>query len=150
VTVRLRPMRQADVEAVLPLAQQLFAGDPPWTAAQFESELSGVPDTRWYVVAETDAQVVGYAGLMQAGETADVQTLAVAPQYQRSGIATALLTAIIAEAERRGLRALLLEVRAENEAALALYARHGFEQISRRRGYYDAGRADALVLRRPL
>jgi [ribosomal protein S18]-alanine N-acetyltransferase len=87
---------------------------------------------------------------MQAGETADVQTLAVAPQYQRSGIATALLTAIIAEAERRGLRALLLEVRAENEAALALYARHGFEQISRRRGYYDAGRADALVLRRPL
>lgn len=150
MTVRLRPMRQADVEAVLPLAQQLFAGDPPWTAAQFESELSGVPDTRWYVVAETDAQVVGYAGLMQAGETADVQTLAVAPQYQRSGIATALLTAIIAEAERRGLRALLLEVRAENEAALALYARHGFEQISRRRGYYDAGRADALVLRRPL
>jgi ribosomal-protein-alanine N-acetyltransferase len=143
-------MRQADVEVLVPLAQQLFPGDPPWTTGQFQSELSGVPDTRWYVVAETDSQVVGYAGLMVAGETAELQTLAVAPVHQRRGIATMLLAALIAEAQLRGARALMLEVRAENEAALGLYTRHRFEQISRRRGYYDAGRTDALVLRRSL
>jgi ribosomal-protein-alanine N-acetyltransferase len=143
-------MRSADVQSLVRLALELFAGDPPWSAEHFESELAGVPDTRWYVVAEVDGNIAGYAGLMVTGETADIQTLAVAPDYQRRHIGTALLIALIDEATRRGARRLLLEVRADNEAALALYTQQGFEQISRRRGYYDAGRVDALVLCRNL
>jgi ribosomal-protein-alanine N-acetyltransferase len=143
-------MYRADVETLALLARELFAGDPPWTAEHFESELAGIPDTRWYLVAEVDGQVAGYAGLMTAGDTADVQTLAVAPAYQRHGIATTLLAALAEEATRRGAGTLWLEVRADTEAGLALYTRHDFEQISRRRGYYDAGRVDALVLRRRL
>jgi ribosomal-protein-alanine N-acetyltransferase len=150
VTIRLRAMRPADIESLVPLAQELFAGDPPWSAEQFESELADISETRWYLVAEVSGQLAGYAGLMVAGDTADVQILAVAPAHQRRGIATALLDALISEAGRRGAGAVLLEVRADNEAALALYTRHDFEQISRRRGYYDAGRVDALILRRYL
>ena len=148
--VRLRPMRSNDVDALVVLAQVLFAGDPPWSAEHFETELAGVPETRWYVIAEVDGDVAGYAGLMAAADTADVQALAVAPAYQRRGIGTTLLTAVIDEATRRRVGALLLEVRADNDPALAIYRRHGFEQISRRRGYYDGGRVDALVLRRVL
>jgi [ribosomal protein S18]-alanine N-acetyltransferase len=143
-------MQQADVESLVALAQQLFAGDPPWTAEHFESELAGVPDTRWYVVAEAESQVAAYAGLMVSGDTADVQTLAVTPAFQRRGMGTMLLAALIKEANRRGASTLLLEVRADNDAALALYTRHDFRQISRRRGYYDTGRVDALILRRAL
>jgi [ribosomal protein S18]-alanine N-acetyltransferase len=87
---------------------------------------------------------------MSAADTADVQTLAVAPAYQRRGIGTTLLTAVIDEATRRRVGALLLEVRSDNDPALALYRRHGFERISRRGGYYDGGKVDALVLRRVL
>jgi len=148
--VGLRPMRPADIEDLVGLAQQLFAGDPPWSAEHFESELAGVPDTRWYIVAEIDGQLAGYAGLAVTGEAADVQILAVAQTYQRRRIGTTLLEAVMKEAKRRGAGRLLLEVRADNEAALALYMRHRFEQISRRRGYYNAGRVDALVLRRVL
>lgn len=150
MTVRLRPMRQADIEILVGLAQQLFAGDPPWSAEHFEAELAGVPATRWYLVAEVDGQLAGYAGLMVTGETADVQTLAVAPAHQRRRLGSTLLATLMEEAKRRGASSLLLEVRADNEAALTLYTRHHFEQISRRRGYYDAGRVDALVLRRGL
>jgi [ribosomal protein S18]-alanine N-acetyltransferase len=150
VNVRLRPMRLSDVEQLVVLAQDLFADDPPWSAAHFESELSGVPQTRWYAVAEVDEMTAGYAGLMFSGDTADIQTLAVAPGHQRRGIGTILLSALVDEANRRQASALLLEVRADNEAALALYTRHHFGQISRRRGYYDTGRVDALVLRRTL
>ena len=62
---------------------------------------------------------------------------------------------MIAEAGLRGAEALLLEVRADNEPAQALYAKHGFEHIHTRRGYYpSAGRGepavDALIMRRPL
>jgi [ribosomal protein S18]-alanine N-acetyltransferase len=74
----------------------------------------------------------------------------VAQTYQRRRIGTTLLEAVMKEAKRRGAGRLLLEVRADNEAALALYMGHRFEQISRRRGYYNAGRVDALVLRRVL
>jgi hypothetical protein len=45
-------MRLADIDAVLPLERELFAGDPPWSAEIFRSELAGMPATRWYVVAE--------------------------------------------------------------------------------------------------
>jgi [ribosomal protein S18]-alanine N-acetyltransferase len=150
VTVQFRPMRSADVQSLVLLAQEVFADDPPWTAEHFEAELAGVPDTRWYVIAEVDRHIAGYAGLMVTGDMAEIQTLAVTPGHQRRHIGTALLIALIDEATRRGARRLLLEVRADNEAALALYTQHGFEQITRRRGYYDAGRADALVLQRLL
>jgi [ribosomal protein S18]-alanine N-acetyltransferase len=94
--------------------------------------------------------VVGYAGLLVSADTADVQTLAVSPGRQRQGLGSALLAALVEEAQRRGIHEVLLEVRADNAPALRLYARHGFEQIARRRGYYRAGRTDGLVLRRRL
>jgi [ribosomal protein S18]-alanine N-acetyltransferase len=143
-------MLSHDVEAVMSLEKELFAGDPPWSAEQFHSELAHVPATRWYVVAEDAAEVVGYAGLLVNADTADVQTLAVAPGRQRQGLGSAVLAALIEEAQRRGVREVLLEVRADNAPALRLYARHGFEEITRRRGYYRAGRTDGLVLRRRL
>ena len=143
-------MRWWDVEVVLPIEADVFAGDPPWTAEMFWSELAGVPDTRWYVVAEIDGELAGYAGLLVGADTADVQTLAVAPTHQRRGVGGTLLDALIAESRARGAREVLLEVRADNEPALALYGRYGFERLARRRGYYGGGRHDGLVLRRRL
>lgn len=157
MSYRLRPMRWWDIDAILPIEAELFAGDPPWTAELFWSELAGVPGTRWYVVAEHDAEIAGYAGLMltpgvlavgAAVDSADIQTLAVAPAHQGRGLGTTLLSALLGEAAGRGAREVLLEVRADNAPALALYGRHGFERLSRRRGYYDGGRVDGWVLRR--
>jgi ribosomal-protein-alanine N-acetyltransferase len=145
VTVALRPMRWWDIEAILPLERELFRYDP-WSAEQFWSELAGVPATRWYVVAEDAGEVVGYAGLATAGEEADVQTLAVCRSRQRTGVGSALLDALLAEAARRGCRRVFLEVRADNAAAIALYERRGFERVALRRAYYADG-ADALVMR---
>jgi ribosomal-protein-alanine N-acetyltransferase len=149
VSVHLRALRWWDVESVLPLERELFGGDPPWTAEQFWSELAHVPDTRWYVAAEDGGDLVGYAGLRASGpgDPADVQTIAVAPGHQRRGVGTMLMAALIDEAGRRATGDLLLEVRADNAAALEFYARHGFEQIAVRRRYYRDG-ADGLVLRR--
>lgn len=146
--VTLRPMRWWDVEPVVGLERVLFPHDA-WSAETFWSELAGVPETRHYVVAVAGDEVVGYAGLFAADHhQGDVQTVAVASDRQGQGIGDVLLRALLDEAGRRGCTETLLEVRADNEAAQRLYARHGFERIGVRRGYYQPGGVDALVLRR--
>jgi ribosomal-protein-alanine N-acetyltransferase len=145
--VTLRPLRWWDVEAVQALDAELF-GPTAWTAATFWSELAAGP-TRWYVVAEDDAGgLAGYAGLLVPGPEADVQTIAVAPAAQGRGVGALLLRALTERAAGSGASSLLLEVRADNAPAIALYAREGFEKISVRRRYYQPGDVDAWIMRR--
>ena len=143
--VVLRPMRWWDTAAVHDLERDLFPRDP-WSAQALWSELAGVPETRWYLVAVRDGDVVGYAGVLLSPPEADVQTLAVAAAAQHSGLGGRLLAALVAEARRRGCRSMMLEVGADNEAALQLYRRSGFQAVARRSRYYPDG-TDALVMR---
>lgn len=149
--VRLRRMRWWDVEHLLPVERELF-GPTAWSAETFWSELAH-PDTRWYLIAE-DAEsgdLLGYAGLLVSGGVGgpegDVQTVAVAPAAQGRGVGRFLLRAVIAEAARRTVTSLLLEVRADNDAAVRLYRSEGFERVSVRRAYYQPGDVDAWILR---
>lgn len=144
----LRRMRWWDLEAAHRIETELFPD--AWSLEQFWSELAHVPETRHYLVADLDGEVVGYAGLICTGHQADVQTLAVARAQQGTGLGRRLLDALLAEARRRGAGEVLLEVRADNEAAQALYARAGFERIAVRRRYYPPDGTDAYVLRRRL
>ena len=146
--VRLRPMRWWDVESVLPLERDLF-GPSAWSAETFWSELAH-PRTRWYVVAalaDDPARPIGYAGLLAPDTEADVQTIAVATQAQGRGVGGILIDALIAEAARRSAGSVLLEVRANNEPAIALYTKRGFERIAIRRRYYQPEDVDAWVMR---
>src|SRR3954451_833484 len=148
MSVALRPMRWWDIETVLPLENDLFT-EQPWSAAGFWSELAGVPETRWYVVAEDHAGPSGYAGLFATEHEADVQTVAVRRDRQGQGLGDQLVRALLDEARRREVRRVVLEVRDGNLAAQKLYARHGFASMGRRRGYYGPG-LDAVVMERHL
>ena len=141
----LTPMRWWHVAAVVPIERELFAPEP-WSERLFWSELGQV-DTRHYLVALDDGQVVGWAGLCDYPDEAFVQTLAVAPAAQGTGLGARLLVALLEEAARRGQRTVSLEVRADNAPAQRLYARHGFTRTAVRRGYYPGG-VDGLVLTR--
>jgi ribosomal-protein-alanine N-acetyltransferase len=150
-TAILRPMRWWDIEVLPSIEQGLFGADG-WSAEQFWSELAGVPGSRWYLVAAeagpAGEEVVGYAGLASAADVADVQTMAVRPDRQGQGLGGLLLDALLTEAARRGCGEVFLEVRRDNAAARALYARREFTQVAVRARYYGDG-TDALVLRRP-
>jgi [ribosomal protein S18]-alanine N-acetyltransferase len=147
VTVTLRPMTSADIAAVLLLEEQLF-GDEAWSRAMLQGELADQPRNRHYLVAEQDGAVVGYAGLLVAAHQADVLTLAVACEHWGRGTGSALLEALLTEAQRRGCTEVFLEVRTDNLRAQRLYRRYGFTGIGIRRGYYQPSGTDALVMRR--
>jgi len=142
--VALRSMTVQDVPAVHELERRLFPADA-WPLQMFLDELGQV-ETRHYLVAESEGQIVGYAGLMCIEPIADVQTLAVVPECEGKGIGSALLTALIQEGRRRRAADILLEVRADNPRAQQLYVRFGFEQIHVRPRYYRDG-VDALIMR---
>ena len=146
MSVTLRDMTRADLPAVLAMEEELFAPDT-WTAAMYRDELS-LTDTRHYLVAVDEAgAVVGYAGLIAYPEEAHIATIGVTTTAQGQGIGARLLDTLLAEADTRS-RVVLLEVRADNEVAQALYRRRGFTEIGRRRGYYQPSNTDAVVMSR--
>jgi ribosomal-protein-alanine N-acetyltransferase len=140
-------MRWWDIEPVMSLERTLFAEDA-WTDTMFWSELAE-RKTRHYLVADDDDAVVGYAGLCAYSvDQSYVQTIAVEPTRQGTGLGSRLLDALLTESDGRGCRHVDLEVRADNATAIALYESRGFRQVALRRGYYQPSGADALVMRR--
>jgi ribosomal-protein-alanine N-acetyltransferase len=144
--MELTRMRWWHLDDVLTLEQDLFVDDR-WTERTYWSEL-GRLDPRHYLVAVDGEAVQGYAGLCDYPDEAFVQTLAVARAAQGRGLGASLLQALLDEATRRGQRRVLLEVRADNAPAIALYERFGFRRTGVRRGYYQPSGADALVMTR--
>ncbi|GAA3073044.1 ribosomal protein S18-alanine N-acetyltransferase [Streptomyces roseofulvus] len=146
----LREMRWWDLPQVLALEADLFPEDA-WSEGMFWSELAharGPAATRRYVVAETPAgKLAGYAGLAAAGGLGDVQTIAVAREQWGTGLGARLLTDLLQHATAFECDEVLLEVRVDNTRAQRLYERFGFEPIGFRRGYYQPGNVDALVMR---
>ncbi|MET7473071.1 ribosomal protein S18-alanine N-acetyltransferase [Streptomyces sp. NPDC005648] len=157
VTARLREMRWWDIDPVLELEKDLFPEDT-WSRGMFWSELAharGAEATRRYVVAEDGDRLVGYAGLAVSGTTsdtgfaavADIQTIAVARDHWGTGLGGLLLTELLRAATDFECAEVMLECRIDNIRAQKLYERFGFEGIGFRRGYYQPGNVDALVMR---
>ena len=142
-------MTTADLDSILELERALF-GEEAWSRQMLAGELSQQPASRYYFVAEDAGVIVGYAGLLAAGDQADVLTIAVASARWGRGIGSLLLAELLAEAARRGCAEIFLEVRADNLRAQRLYRWWGFADVGVRRGYYQPSGTDAIVMSRDL
>ncbi|WP_435950299.1 ribosomal protein S18-alanine N-acetyltransferase [Psychrobacter sp. DM8] len=100
------------------------------------------------VVRKSD-EVVGYCLYQHLFEQAEILRIGTHPDYQRQGIASQIFTALNNELISKDVQQLMLEVRADNVAAVALYEQQGFEVIYRRKGYYKTAHkpaVDALIM----
>lgn len=144
--VTIRPMRWWHIAAIIPIEDELF-GAEQWSPAMFWSELAA--GHHYLVAVDADDVVLGYAGLaVNPPDETWIQNVGVRRSAQRLGIGRRLLEALLAEAARRGVRQVLLEVAVDNAPAQRLYAQYGFEGISIRKGYYQPSNTDALVMLR--
>ena len=142
----IRTMESEDVAEIAQLEKICFSD--PWSVNSISSELEN-PLSYW-LVAEEEGRVVGYVGSQSVLDGADMMNLAVSPDFRRQGIGEALVKALVAHLQKKGIIVLLLEVRASNAPAIALYQRLGFEQVGRRPRYYHNPREDALIMRKEL
>lgn len=148
--LRIRPMTAADVEGVRTLAAGLPHA-PHWASFSWEILLDSVAPRRVVLVAEAAAGIIaGFAIASLLPPEAELESIAVAQEFQRLGIARSLLQAVEAEIRAAGVTVLLLEVRPSNAPAQALYRALGFVETGRRPGYYADPAEDALLLRRVL
>ena len=138
----------SDAAAMSRVHGQAF--DAPWTAKAI-AELLAAPGV-FAIAVDAVAALAGFILCRAAAGEAEILTLAVPPEHRRRGVASALLEAGAVTAHGLGARTLFLEVAADNEAALRLYATSDFKPAGRRSSYYAraGGGVDALVLRRDL
>lgn len=148
--VAIEPMRRRDLRRGV-MAIEAVSYPRPWSQNVFESELAQVRSgARCYVVARRPAgrgrdEIVGYAGLWFTADEAHVTNVAVRPDHQRSGVATALLLALADVAIERGCAAWTLEVRVSSTGAQDLYRKFGFNPAGVRARYYE-NTEDAIVM----
>jgi len=146
VTLSVRPAGSEDVAVIVDLELVAFPLDP-WSETLVEEGVAGRVPTTSYFVAEQESVFVGHAAVSVVQDVAELQRIATATSARRTGVASALLAAVHDHAAAGGAERLLLEVRDDNEAALAFYAGAGFAEVARRAGYYRDG-TDAVVLQR--
>ncbi len=144
----IRPATAADAARIAALESDC-QGDDAWSENLVREGVTGGLPTIRYLVAEQDGRIDGYAVASYAGDIAELQRIGVTEQARRTGLATALLDEVVAEAPATGANRMLLEVREDNRGALAFYAARGFIEIDSRPRYYRDG-ATAVVLRLPL
>jgi len=137
-------MRAADLPQVLDIESTSFA--TPWSPRTFLNLLRR-PNTALFVAEDSARRVLGYSVIWFAGPDGELGDVAVRGERRRSGIGTALVEAVLAEAGERGATEVYLEVRESNEGAKRLYGRLGFEVVGRRPAYYAEPVEDALLMR---
>ncbi|PIE31982.1 MAG: ribosomal-protein-alanine N-acetyltransferase [Ilumatobacter coccineus] len=144
--IGLETMTGADLDEVVAIDAE--TSSTPWSWSLFNDELAR-PESRWYVVARIDDEIVGFAGLMVVpdpdGDQAHVTTIAVSPEFRRRGIGARLMSALGRHARGRGCVSWTLEVRESNHAAIELYRRFGFAPVGTRPSYYS-GNETALIM----
>ena len=141
--VEVRRMAMCDLEAVMVIEWASFP--EPWSRAMFVSECDGRPFSYPSVAVQEDT-VVGYVSCLAAIDALHLMNLAVSPAHRRQGIGGALLRWALAVGRDQGIRTAVLEVRAGNEAAQALYEKLGFYQIAVRPAYYSRPSEPAYVM----
>lgn len=139
-------IRQADVrdvDAIYEIENLCFPD--PWSRESLRTEFEENPRA-FYVVAQIEEEIVGYAGLWWIEDEGHITNVAVKPGFRNRRIGSMIIETMLEHTSRQGIRHYTLEVRAGNDAARALYEKYGFTVEGVRKGYYQVGHEDALIM----
>ena len=139
-----------DLDRIMAVMEAAFdpAFGEAWTRAQVSDALI-MPNTHYLLAGpdgndpSEDAPAAGFALSRGAADEEELLLIAVHPDHRRRGLGATLLERFIGAAQARGATRLFLEMR-EGNTAEALYLRHGFASVGRRRHYYRRGNGPPL------
>lgn len=148
-SLEIRPAKAQDLAEVLRLERSVPEA-PHWGESIYRDMLSQGSAAsalqRALFVAADHGQLAGFAVATVVADQAELESIAVDSCWRRRGVGRALSEAVTIWAREAGARQILLEVRAANAGARALYARLGFKETGLRRGYYSGPPDDAVLM----
>lgn len=133
-------------EALFKVADTGFKNGSPWTIKQIEETLG--TDYTLVTYATIAHQVVGFIMASVTFDMADVFMVVVSADFKKRAIGTKLFDAFIGYCAEAEIHEIILEVRASNAPAIALYERVGFQTIGLRKAYYSSPIEDAIIMKR--
>ncbi len=141
--VTIRQATAGDVDDIYEIEKLCFPD--PWSKDALVYELSENPRA-FYIVADLDGQVVGYAGLWWIGDEGHITNVAVKPGFRNRRIGAGIIDVMIDFTSKEGILHHTLEVRKSNEPAINLYEKFGFKTEGVRKRYYLNNGEDALIM----
>ncbi|WP_105124459.1 ribosomal protein S18-alanine N-acetyltransferase [Streptococcus suis] len=126
--------------AVLAVMQSVY-DQSPWTVEQIASSMASQDED--YYLAYEGQELVGFLAVQTVLDEMEILQIAVRADFQRLGIASQLMAAVM---DWDG--DIFLEVRESNSAAQALYTRQHFTKIGKRKDYYRNPVEDAVIMKR--
>ena len=143
-------VRQAEAKDIVEMAKlDAIAFTVPWSEDSFRQEILS-NDMAFYIVAEINEKLVGYAGLWKIVDEGHITNVAVHPDYRQKGIGKALVGVLIESTSDEGILSYTLEVRQSNLPAILLYSGFGFLPAGVRKKYYEDNDEDAIIMWRHL
>ena len=138
-------------EMVLNDANQVFKLDvicfsEAWSLESFQYELTENIFARYYVAEDINGTIIGYSGLWHILDEGHITNVAVHPSFRQRGIGKDLVSKLIEESIKDGIKTFTLEVRKSNEPAIHLYKNFGFVEAGIRKGYYQDKNEDAIIM----
>lgn len=140
--ITFRKMTAEDAEQISEIEIKTFS--MPWKREDFWRESTN--ENAEYVVGEVDEKIVAYAGAWISFNEAEVMNVAVDENFRGQGIGKKIFSELIRVCKLRGAKAITLEVRPSNSAAIRLYESFGLRSVGRRKNYYDKPTEDALIM----
>lgn len=137
----IRPMTEADLDAVLQIEQSSFP--LPWKREHFLHEIEAPHSFPF--VADCGGTLAGYVCLMSLFEEAQILDIAVAIGQRGRGVGRLLMEKAFAVAREKGAEIMALEVRESGAAAIGLYQALGFKRVGIRANYYESNENAVLM-----
>lgn len=141
----IRRMYLTDLDQVMEIDRNAF-GERHWSRNIFLQELAN--EKSLYLAVENispeDQSIIGFAGANFVVDEMHILTISAHQDHRRKKIAESLLLALIDTALRSEVNIVTLEVKFDNQAAINLYTKFGFEYCGKRERYYEDG-TDAAI-----
>ncbi len=138
----IRKAEPGDLKAIVSIEKNSF--DSPWSETEIAKDIDS--DDTYVAVIEADGRMAGYAEMRMVAGEAQIYNIAVDEAFRGCGFGETLMKHLIEDALKNGCDIMTLEVRSGNKAASGLYAKLGFKEVGRRKGYYSKGGEDAVLM----
>lgn len=139
--IEIYPMTIDDLECIKEELEEKF--DKFWTYGILKTEIANINSR--YIVAKCKDEIIGFAGVLFIVDEANIMNIVIRKDMRKKGVGTTMLKKIIDISIKQKAKFITLEVNYNNFPAIKLYKKFEFEEIGRRKKYYN-NRDDAIIM----